>query len=127
MSYYLVFRKNGVEILSLGTSHSLAQAFVHKPHDKWAPMARTEFSDAMHTLIRQDEEMEDRIDTYTRMLKTSENWEDRFEAISVIKELEKERKAIAEAKVMLNMLEMIWTEGAYSDDGDKSGLDWGVF
>lgn len=127
MAYSLVFRKGGVEILSLGTGHPLSVAFLHKPHENWETMHRTEFADAMHTLIRQDESLEDDAEMYNQMLEHSQDWEDKWEIVTRLHDIKKERQALAKAKVMLEMLEMIWEEGEYSDDGDKSGLEWGVF
>ena len=127
MSYSLVFRKNGVEILSLGTGHPLSVAFQNKPYDEFELMPRTAFADAMHTLIRQDESYEDDAEIYNKMLEHSSEWEDKWEAASRLHDIKKERQALSKAKIMLEMLEMIWEEGKYSDGGDKSGLEWGVF
>ena len=126
MNYTLIFRKNGVEILSLGTGHALAAAFLNKPYDNFKPMAQHEFADAMFTLIRQDESLEDAIEIYNQMAKLSNSWEERWDALDRVNSFKKERKDIAKAKVMLEMLEMVWEEGKYSDDGDKSGLEWAV-
>ena len=120
MSYTLVFKKNGVEILSLGTGHSLAVAFQNKPYDDFKPMEQHEFADAMHTLIRQDAEM------LNKMLEHLTDWEKMWEIVTRLNDIKHERRDIAKAKVMLEMLEMIWEEGKYSDDGDKSGLEWAV-
>ena len=127
MSYSLVFRKNGVEILSLGAGHPLSVAFLDKPYDEWEQMPKNAFSGAMHTLLRQDESFEDDMEIYNKMLEHSSEWEDKWEAVSRLHDIKKERQVLSKAKVMLEMLEMIWEEGKYSDDGDKSGLEWGVF
>ena len=126
MSYSLVFKKGGVEILSLGAGHPLSTAFLDKPYDEFESMPRTAFADAMHTLIRQDESYEDDAEMYNKMLEHSTKWEDKWEIVSRLHDIKKYRKALAEAKVMLDMLEMIWEEGAYSDDQSNTGLEWAV-
>ena len=125
MSYTLVFKKGGIEILSLGTGHPLATAFLDKPCDEFEPMPRTAFADAMHTLIRQDESYEDDAEMFNKMLEYSTEWEDKWELVSRLNDIKKDRKALAEAKVMLDMLEMIWTEGSYTNE-DILGLEWAV-
>ena len=126
MSYTLVFKKGGVEILSLGAGHALSTAFLDKPYDKFEAMPRTAFADAMHTLIRQDESYEDDIEMLNKMLEYSNDWEEKWEIITRLNDIKKYRRAIADAKVMLNMLEMIWEEGAYCDDQSNMGLEWAV-
>ena len=125
MSYSLVFKKGGVEILSLGTGHPLSAAFLDKPHDEFEPMPRTAFADAMHALIRKDESYEDDAEMYTKMLEHSNDWEEKWELVSRLNDIKKYRKSLAEAKIMLNMLEMIWTEGSYTNE-DILGLEWAV-
>lgn len=126
MSYVLCFRKGGVEILSLGTSHPLAEAFQNKPYDEFKFMPKTAFTDAMHVLTRQDESLEDDTEMYSKMLEYSNDWEEKWEIINRLNEIKKHRKGIAKAKIMLDMLEMIWEEGAYSDDQSNVGLEWAV-
>lgn len=126
MSCSLVFKKGGVDILSLGAGHPLATAFLDKPYDDFQSMPRHSFADAMHTLIRQDESFEDDTDMLTKMLEHSTDWEERWEIITRLNDIKKERRALADAKVMLQMLEMIWEEGAYCDDQSHMGLEWAV-
>lgn len=125
MSCSLVFKKDGVEILSLGAGHPLSTAFLDKPYDEFEPMPRTAFADAMHTLIRQDESLEDNAEMCAKMLEHSTDWEERWELVSRLNDIKKDRRALAEAKVMLNMLEMIWEEGTYYNE-DILGLEWAV-
>ena len=127
MSYSLVFKKDGVQILSFGVSHPLAVAFTDKPWDNWETMPRSAFADARNVLTRQDEDFVDDMDIYNKMLEYSQTWENRHDAAHELNELKKERRAIADAKVMLDMLEWIWEEGAYSEDQSNMGLEWGVF
>ena len=127
MSYTLIFKKGEVEILSLGTSHPLAIAFTDKPWDSWEPMPRSSFADALNVLTRQDEDFADDMDMYSKMLEYAKTWEDRLDAAHELNELKRERRANADAKVMLHMLEMIWEEGAFTDDQSNMGLSWGVF
>ena len=126
MSNCLLFKKGEVEILSLGVGHPLATAFLDKPYGDFESMPRHSFADAMHTLIRQDESFEDDIDMLTKMLEYSTDWEERWEIITKLNEIKKQRHALADAKVMLNMLEMIWEEGAHGDDQSYMGLEWAV-
>ena len=126
MSYSLVFKKGGVEILSLGAGHPLSNAFLDKPYDEFKPMPRTAFADAIHTLIRQDESLEDDTEMCVKMLEYSSNWEERWELITRLNNIKTNRKAIADAKVMLRMLEMIWKEGEYTDNQSNIGLEWAV-
>ena len=126
MSYTLVFKKGGVEILSLGVGHALSTAFLDKPYDKFEAMPRTAFADAMHTLIRQDESYEDDIEMLNKMLGYSNDWEEKWEIVTRLNDIKKYRRALAEAKVMLQMLEMIWEEGAHCDDQSNMGLEWAV-
>ena len=125
MSYSLVFKKGGVEILSLGTGHPLATAFLDKPYDEFEPMPRTAFADAMHTLIRQDESLEDDYEIMEKMLAYTPKQDELWELVSRLNEIKKERRAIADAKIMLHMLEMIWEEGSYYNE-DILGLEWAV-
>lgn len=126
MSYTLVFKKGGVEILSLGNGHPLSNAFLDKPYGEFEAMPRTAFAEAIHHLIRQDEDCEDDVEMLTKMLEYTNDWEERWEIVSRLNSIKKERKAIADAKVMLDMLEMIWEEGAYCDDQSNMGLEWAV-
>ena len=126
MSYSLVFKKGGVEILSLSAGHPLSNVFLDKPYDEFKPMPRTAFADAIHTLIRQDESYEDDAEMCAKMLEHSTDWEERWELVSRLNDIKKDRRALAEAKVMLHMLEMIWEEGAYCDDQSNMGLEWAV-
>ena len=126
MSYNLVFKKGGVEILSLGVAHPLSAAFNNKPYDKFEPMPRTAFADAMHDLIRQDESLEDDYEIMEKMLAYTPKQDELWDLVSRLNEIKKERKAIANAKVMLHMLEMIWEEGAYYYDKSNMGLEWAV-
>ena len=125
MSHTLVFKKGGVEILSLGTGHALSTAFLDKPYDKFEPMPRTAFADAMHTLIRQDESLEDDYEMVEKMLAYTPKQDELWELVSRLNDIKKERRAIVDAKVMLHMLEMIWTEGSYTNE-DILGLEWAV-
>lgn len=126
MSYTLVFKKGGVEILSLGTGHAFAVAFLDKPYGEFEAMPRTAFADAMHTLIRQDESLEDDAEMLSKMLEYADDWEERWHILTKLNDIKKERKAIADAKVMVNMLEMIWEEGTGCDDQSNIGLEWAV-
>lgn len=126
MSYSLVFKKGGVEILSLGISHPLSVAFQNKPYDDFKSMPKTAFADAMHTLIRQDESLEDDYEIMEKMLAYTSKQDELWELVSRLNEIKKERRAIADAKVMLSMFEMIWEEGEYSDDKSNMGLEWAV-
>ena len=124
MPHTLVFKKGGVEILSLGTGHPMAVAFLDKPYGEFQAMPRTAFADALHTLIRQDESFEDDAEMLTKMLEYSTDWKDKWELVSRLHDIKKERQALAEAKVMVEMLSMIWEEG--TDDESEVGLEWGV-
>ena len=126
MSYVLCFRKGGVDILSLGTSHPLAIAFQNKPYDEFKPMPKTAFADAMHILIRQNESFEDDAEMLVKMLEYSTDWEERWDIVTRLNDIKKERRAIEKAKIMLEMLEMIWEEGSSSDGDTNSGLEWGA-
>jgi hypothetical protein len=126
MAYTLVFKKDDVEILSLGTGHALAVAFQNKPYDEFKPMARHEFADAMYVLLRQDESFEDDTEMLEKMLEHSTDWEEKWDIITRLHDIKKERQAIAKAKVMLEMLEMIWEEDEYPDNKSTLGLWWAV-
>lgn len=126
MSYTLVFKKKGVEILSLGVGHPLATAFLDKPYDDFKPMPRHCFADAMHTMIRQDESLEDDAEMLNKMLEHTSSMEEKWEIVTRLQDIKHERRAIAKAKVMVEMLEMIWEEGEYTDDKSGVGLEWAV-
>lgn len=127
MSYCLTFRKGGVEILSLGTGHCLSTAFENKPWtDEWKKMSKSEFANATVHLIREDESLINDIDIYNRMLEGISNFEERYDLIARIKDLERERKEVAKAKIMLGMLKMIWEEGECTNNEDNVGLEWRV-
>lgn len=126
MSYVLCFKKGGVEIFSLGASHPLAIAFLDKPYDDFKPMPKSSFVDAMHNLIRQDEVFEDDTDMLTKMLEHLTNWEEKWDVINRLNDIKKERRVIEKAKIMLEMLEMIWEECDSSDGNSNSGLEWAV-
>ena len=120
----LVFKKNGVEILSLGAGHTLAVAFLDKPYDTFEPMSKFSFGDAMHTLIRQDESYEDDMEMLNRLLSHTSDMEEKWEIASRLRDIKCERREIEKAKVMLEMLEMIWEE--CGDDKSNLGLEWAV-
>ena len=127
MSYCLTFRKGGVEILSLGTGHCLSTAFENKPWTgEWEKMSKSEFANAAAHLIREDKSLVDDIDIYNRMLEGIFDFEERYDLIKRIKELEIERREVAKAENMLGMLEMIWEEGECTDNEDNIGLEWRV-
>lgn len=124
MTHTLVFKKKGVEILSLGTSHPMAVAFLDKPYGKFEAMPQTAFVDALHTLVLQDESFEDDTEMLDKMLEHSTDWKEKWEIITRLSDIKKERKALADAKIMINMLSMIWEEG--TDDESSVGLEWAV-
>ena len=126
MSYSLVFKKGGVEILSLGVGHALSTAFLDKPYDEFEAMPRTAFADAMHTLMRQDESYEDDTEMLHKMLDYAHDWEERWDIVIRLNDIKKYRREIADAKVMVKMLEMIWEEGKGCDDQSNVGLEWAV-
>lgn len=130
MGYYLCFRKGGVNIYSTGVSSKLACAFVNAPWDEWKHMAITEFENARYKLIRDRESLEDTVDIYNQMFKTSTVWEERWDTITQIKEIKQEIREINTALIQVDMLQDIWKEEKFSEDEKTKlygGLEWGVF
>lgn len=123
MSYTLIFKKGGVEILSLGVNHRMTVAFLDKPYGEFQAMPRTAFADARHTLILQDESLADDYETAEKILAYTTKEDILWDSVIRMRNIKTERKAIADAKVMVDMLEMIWDEG---DDQSHMGLEWGV-
>ena len=130
MSHTLVFKKDGVEILSLGVGHPMAVAFLDKPYGEFQAMPRTAFADARHTLILQDESLADDYETAEKILTYTSKDDVIWDSVIRMRNIKTERKSIADAKVMVDMLEMIWEEGEYIDNESKVvkniGLEWGV-
>jgi hypothetical protein len=130
MSYYLCFKKGGVQLYNACRSTKLYEAFLNAPWGEWEKMAITEFENARHKLIRDKEQLEDAKDTYTQILKTETERESKFELIDAIKEFVREIKKVETALIQVDMLESIWKEGEYSEDETEKvniGLDWGIF
>lgn len=126
MSYTLVFKKGGVKILSLGVGHPMVVAFLDKPYGEFKAMPRTAFADARHTLIRQDESLADDYETAEKILAHTSKEEVLWDSAIRMRNIKTERKAIADAKLMVDMLEMIWDEGEHTDNQSNVGLEWAV-
>jgi hypothetical protein len=130
MSYYLCFKKGGVQIYNSCRCTRLYGAFQNAPWDKWEKMAITEFENARHKLIRDRESLEDSKDTYIQIFESETNRESKFELIDAIKEFTRDIKEIDTTLIQIDMLEDIWREGEYSEDEAKRanvGLEWGIF
>lgn len=127
MSYYLVFRKNNVEILSLGTGHPMAVAFQNKPYNSFEAMPRSAFADAKHILTLQDESLADDYEMAEKILAHASEEDTLWDSVMRMRDIKRERKALADAKVMIDMLEMIWEETGPDDEECETRLEWGVF
>ena len=130
MSYYLCFRKGGVKIFNTCRATKLYSAFPNAPFDEWKPMKDHEFESARCALEIREDQVKEQINFYNRMFESSKEWEDRWDALTTIKEYENELKEVEAAKVQLDMLEDIFNEGEYAEtDEEKAtvGLEWGIF
>ena len=127
MSGELCFRKGGVDILSIGTGHPLAMAFIGKPYDKWVKMKETEFDFALDVIQERVDSLNQELSIYSRVLKGLTNWEKRFELAQQMNDIELEIEHVKSAIPMVKMLQMIWEEGRYTEKENILGLEWGVF
>ena len=124
MSYTFVIKKGGIEIFSLGTGHPMAVAFQNKPYDRFEPMPRSAFADARHILMLQDESLADDYEVAEKILAYSSEEDTLWNSAINMRDIKRQRKAVSDAKVMVDMLEMIWAE--CGDDQSNTGLEWGV-
>lgn len=127
MSSELCFRKGGVDILSIGTGHPLAMAFIGKPCDKWAKMKETEFNYALEIIHERIDSLNQELSMYNRVLEGLTNWEDRFELAKQMNDTELEIEHVKSAIPMVKLLHMIWEEGRYTEKENILGLEWGIF
>ena len=130
MSYYLFFRKGGVNICNFCRVTELFRAFDgNAPWDKWEVMDKSEFQKARDNLKFRKDEIEDNIDTYTRLFEATEG-PDRVDYLLSVKELEKDLELVEEAYIQLNMLENIWEETSFDEEGNSGPhmpTEWGIF
>lgn len=127
MSATLCFRKSGIEILSIGTGHPLAMAFINKPHEKWAKMKETEFDFAFEVIQNRIDCLNNELSVCGRVLDGLTDWEERFELAKQMNDIELEIEQVKSTVPMVKLLQMIWDEGRYIENESNMGLEWGVF
>ena len=127
MSATLCFRKGGIEILSIGTGHPLAMAFVNKPHEKWAKMKENEFDFVLEVIQNSIDCLKNELSVCERVLGGIADWEERFELAKQMNDIELEIEQVKSTVPMVKLLQMIWEEGMYTDNESNMGLEWGVF
>lgn len=127
MSATLCFRKGGVEILSIGTGHPLAMAFINKPYDKWEKMKESEIDFALDTIRNKIDCLNNELSVCERVLGGLTDWEERFELAKQMNDIELEIEQVKSTVPMIKLLQMIWDEGRYTENESNMGLEWGVF
>lgn len=123
MSSYLGFRKDGVPLCWFSGNTEIYQALGHlAKFDDWSECTADDFSIGLENLEEDKQSYEKTLRVYKEMINHELKYEDLFQTLNSIQEIEETLKEIEYAKANIQLLSEIASEE--TADGKKSKMEW---
>lgn len=129
MSYYLYFRKNGIDLCNFGRHSALYNTFCDVVSwEGWKSFSNSDLLNGKKGIENHIKCIDKRLKNYEKVLDKIVDFDERMDACEAMNELEEDKERYYQALIQIDMLLRI-SEPDYTEIGDEKFpvMEWGIF